>query len=61
VVGERYIISSNVDEAVIHETKALGLPSFLGALTPSEVARALIYAMGADVVRLFPAESLGTG
>lgn len=56
--GAGYIISPNVDEAVIRETKRLGLVSIPGAMTPSEAAAA--WNLGADLVKLFPAGVLGT-
>ena len=55
--GAKYIISPNVDDDVIKETKRLGLVSIPGALTPTEVAHA--YSVGADIVKLFPAGVLG--
>jgi 2-dehydro-3-deoxyphosphogluconate aldolase/(4S)-4-hydroxy-2-oxoglutarate aldolase len=55
--GARYIVSPNVDEAVIRRTVALGMLSIPGALTPSEIAAA--YGMGAAFVKLFPASELG--
>lgn len=55
--GAKYIISPNVDEAVIRESKALDLISLPGAMTPSEIASA--YAYGADIVKVFPATDLG--
>ena len=55
--GAEYIISPNVCEAVIRETKALGLVSIPGAFTPTEVVSA--YSCGADIVKLFPAAILG--
>lgn len=55
--GAGYIISPNVDEAVIRETKRLGLVSIPGAMTPSEAAAA--WNLGADIVKLFPAGVLG--
>ena len=55
--GAQYIISPNVSEAVIRETKALGLVSIPGAMTPTEIANA--YAWGADIVKVFPAGVLG--
>lgn len=57
--GAEYIISPNVSEAVIRETKKLGLVSIPGAYTPTEVAAA--YEYGADIVKLFPAGILGPG
>ncbi len=55
--GAEYIISPNVDEEVIKETKKLGKVSIPGAMTPTEVAFA--YKCGADIVKLFPAGVLG--
>lgn len=55
--GAGYIISPNVDEAVIRETKRLGLVSIPGAMTPTEAAAA--WNLGADLVKLFPAGVLG--
>ena len=52
-----YIISPNVNEAVIRKTKELGMLSIPGALSPSEVLDAHEY--GADYVKLFPATSPG--
>lgn len=51
--GAGFIISPNVDEAVIARTKELGMLSMPGALTPTEIAAA--WRMGADIVKLFPA------
>ena len=55
--GAEYMISPNVDEAVIRATKALGKVSIPGAMTPTETAFA--YQCGADIVKLFPAGLLG--
>lgn len=55
--GAQYIISPNVNEAVIRETRKLGMVSIPGAFTPTEVAAA--YEYGADIVKLFPAAILG--
>ena len=55
--GAEYIISPNVDTAIIRATKAVGLISIPGAFTPSEIAGA--YQAGADFVKLFPAGDLG--
>ena len=49
--GAEYMISPNVDEAVIRATKALGKVSIPGAMTPTETAFA--YQCGADIVKLF--------
>lgn len=55
--GAEYMISPNVNEAVIHETKRLGKVSIPGAMTATEAAFA--YQCGADIVKLFPAGLLG--
>ena len=55
--GAEYMISPNVDEEVIKETKRLGKVSIPGAMTPSEIASA--YKMGADIVKLVPANEVG--
>ena len=56
--GCEYIISPNVSEAVIKTTKAAGLVSIPGAMTPTEILNA--HDCGADFVKLFPAAYLGT-
>ena len=55
--GASFIVSPDSDPAVIAETKRLGMASFPGAMTPTEIKRA--WSLGADVVKLFPADDLG--
>ncbi len=55
--GGKYIISPNVNVEVIQKTRAMGLLSMPGALTPSEVVTA--YEAGADFVKLFPVSDFG--
>ena len=55
--GATFIVSPDSDPEVIAETKRLGMASIPGAMTPTEIKRA--YALGADVVKLFPADDLG--
>lgn len=55
--GAEYIISPNVDRAVIERTKALNKISIPGAMTPTEAAAAVSF--GADLVKIFPAGLLG--
>lgn len=57
--GARYIVSPNVNRAVIEAAKALSMAAFPGALTPTEIADA--YAAGADAVKVFPAGTFGPG
>jgi len=55
--GAKYIISPDTCPQVIAETKKQGLVSIPGAMTPTEIRTA--YDLGADIVKLFPAFSLG--
>ena len=55
--GAEFIVSPDSDPEVIAETKRLGMASIPGAMTPTEIKRA--WALGADVVKLFPADDLG--
>ena len=55
--GAKYIISPNTNERVIRRTKELGMVSIPGAMTPTEILAA--HDAGADLVKLFPATTLG--
>ena len=55
--GGEFIISPNVNGAVIKKTVGLGLVSMPGALTPSEIVTA--HELGAHFVKLFPVAELG--
>lgn len=55
--GARFIISPNTNADVISFTKELGLVSIPGAMTPTEILAA--HDAGADLVKLFPAATLG--
>lgn len=57
--GAEFMISPNSNKEVIRKTKELGLISIPGAVTPTEIIDA--YEMGADIVKLFPAATLGLG
>ena len=57
--GGQFIISPDVNAAVIRRTNELGPVSIPGALTPTEILTA--HSAGADFVKLFPAGTLGTG
>ena len=57
--GAGFIVSPNVNEAVIMTTRATGLVSIPGALTPTEIMSA--HDFGADLIKLFPAGELGLG
>lgn len=55
--GGKLIVSPNMDPDVIKATKARGLQSFPGVLTPSECFGAL--KAGADGLKVFPAIQMG--
>jgi 2-dehydro-3-deoxyphosphogalactonate aldolase len=56
-VGGRLIVSPNCDPVVILATKARGLQSWPGVMTPTECFAAL--QAGADGLKLFPASLIG--
>lgn len=55
--GAAFIISPNTDVEIIRETKRLGMVSMPGAFTASEAA--VCHAAGADIVKIFPSDSVG--
>ena len=55
--GGQLVVMPHSDAAVIRRAKALGLACAPGVATPTEAFAAL--AAGADVLKLFPAETLG--
>ncbi len=57
--GGKFIISPNSDPEVIRATKAAGLISMPGFLTPTEAFSAR--KAGADYLKLFPAGTMGVG
>ena len=57
--GGEFIISPDVNPEVIKKTKALGMISMPGALTPTEIQMA--HRSGADFVKLFPVANFGIG
>ena len=57
--GAQFIVTPIVDESVILTCKENGIPIFSGAYTPTEIYRT--WALGADMVKIFPATSLGPG
>ncbi len=57
--GAEFIISPNVEPSLIRKTRALGMLSMPGAMTPSEIITA--WDAGANYVKIFPAANLGPG
>jgi len=57
--GARFIASPGCSPPMIRACRALGVPSVVGAITPTEVMNAL--KLGADIIKVFPAPSVGPG
>lgn len=55
--GARFIVAPWVDASLVDPSRAAGAVLMLGALTPTEVRAARM--AGADVVKVFPAASVG--
>lgn len=55
--GARFIVSPHIDPALVTHVKRRGALSVPGALTPTEILTA--WRAGADVVKVFPAGSVG--
>lgn len=55
--GAEFIISPNMNLNVIAKTKELNLLSLPGAFSPTEIEAA--WEAGADIVKIFPAETVG--
>lgn len=55
--GGSFAVSPDTNPAVIEKTKALGLVSVPGAITPSEITAA--HRAGADFIKLFPIDLYG--
>ena len=57
--GAEFVFSPVIDTRVIETTKRLGKAVIPGAYTPTEILNA--WSAGADVVKVFPATTLGPG
>ena len=55
--GATYVVSPVFRAAVVEEAHRHGVPAMPGAYTPTEILTA--HEAGADVVKVFPAETLG--
>jgi 2-dehydro-3-deoxyphosphogluconate aldolase/(4S)-4-hydroxy-2-oxoglutarate aldolase len=55
--GSQFLVTPNVNEAVVELAHKYNIPVLMGALTPTEVSQAVSY--GADIVKLFPAVPMG--
>lgn len=57
--GAQFVVSPVFDQEIVATTKRYGKISVPGAYTPTEILRA--WTAGADVVKVFPATTLGPG
>lgn len=55
--GAEYVVSPVFRQAVVDEAHRLGVPAMPGAFTPTEILAA--HDAGADLVKVFPADTLG--
>jgi 2-dehydro-3-deoxyphosphogluconate aldolase/(4S)-4-hydroxy-2-oxoglutarate aldolase len=55
--GARYVVSPVFNPEVVEEAHRQGVPAIPGAFTPTEILRA--HEAGADLVKVFPADTLG--
>jgi len=58
-VGARFIVTPNVSADVINTAHRHGLATIVGCGSATEIVSAL--ELGADAIKVFPAEQLGTG
>jgi 2-dehydro-3-deoxyphosphogluconate aldolase / (4S)-4-hydroxy-2-oxoglutarate aldolase len=57
--GARFLVTPNFNPEVIGVARAHQVPIFSGAMTPTEIFSA--YQAGAEVIKVFPAATLGSG
>jgi 2-dehydro-3-deoxyphosphogluconate aldolase/(4S)-4-hydroxy-2-oxoglutarate aldolase len=55
--GATFLVSPHLDPRLVESAVALGIPVIPGALTPSEILRAI--ALGAAAIKLFPVSAMG--
>src|SRR5665811_189249 len=59
MAGAQFIVTPNTDQDIVKIAHRYSVPVLMGALSPTEIGRAANY--GADIIKLFPAGSMGTG
>ncbi len=57
--GAMFLVTPNLDTAVINHARENGVPVIAGAFTPTEVYQA--WNAGADMVKVFPCNAVGPG
>jgi 2-dehydro-3-deoxyphosphogluconate aldolase / (4S)-4-hydroxy-2-oxoglutarate aldolase len=55
--GATFVVSPGLDRTIVERCRSLGLPVMPGIATASELSEAL--SLGVEVVKLFPAETIG--
>jgi 2-dehydro-3-deoxyphosphogluconate aldolase/(4S)-4-hydroxy-2-oxoglutarate aldolase len=55
--GAMFLVTPNLDQAVIRFARSQNVPVIVGALTPTEVYNA--WSAGADMIKVFPCGALG--
>jgi len=55
--GAEFIVTPIIKKEIIEVSHEMGKPVFMGAYTPTEIFQA--HEWGADVIKIFPAETLG--
>lgn len=55
--GAKYVVSPILKEEIINTAHEYDVPAMPGCFTPTEIYKA--YELGADVIKVFPADSLG--
>ncbi|MEM7009503.1 MAG: bifunctional 4-hydroxy-2-oxoglutarate aldolase/2-dehydro-3-deoxy-phosphogluconate aldolase [Thermodesulfobacteriota bacterium] len=55
--GAEFLVSPHTDEEIVELAKSEGVPTIQGALTSSEIVNAC--KLGVDIVKIFPASSVG--
>ncbi|WP_394172193.1 bifunctional 4-hydroxy-2-oxoglutarate aldolase/2-dehydro-3-deoxy-phosphogluconate aldolase [Guptibacillus hwajinpoensis] len=59
MAGAQFIVSPTVNVSTVKIANRYGVPCIMGAMTPTEMVTA--YEAGADMVKVFPANSMGPG
>jgi len=59
MAGAQFIVTPNTDQDIVKIAHRYSVPILMGALSPTEIGRAANY--GADIIKLFPAGSMGIG
>ncbi len=57
--GAQFIVAPNIDKKIIKICKSRHIPIFPGAFTPTEIKKS--WDLGAYMVKVFPANALGSG